>query len=221
MSDRKLHRGGSTRKPVQAVLKGIGRIAILTLVMLSAEAASAGTAAPDRQFSLDQRFGSIGSSVRHLGLFSSQGEFRKFEAHLVLNGSHPEHTKISVAVEAGSVDMSWGEGADMLRSPDFFDVQRYPEVRFRSTSVQPVSPGHFMIGGLVRIRGVTRALTLDAVLTKRDVDARTKAEVADFIIRGSLSRSAFGMTADEVFISDKVNIVIKARLELPRGAEAG
>jgi len=82
MSDRKSHRGGNARKPVQAILIGIGRTVLLSL-MLSAGAANAGSTGADRQFSLDQRFGSIDFSVRHLGLFSSQGEFRRFEAHLV------------------------------------------------------------------------------------------------------------------------------------------
>jgi polyisoprenoid-binding protein YceI len=116
--------------------------------------------------------------------------------------------------------MSWHEAADMLRSADFFDVQRYPEVWYQSSSVQELTRGHFTIRGLVQIRGITQPLTLHAVLTKQSQDLADYSQIDDFVVHASLRRSAFGMTADKVFISDNVNIVIKARLKLPQAFNA-
>lgn len=191
------------------------RIALLS-VPLVAGPANAGSPELDQTFSLDQRFSSINFSVRNLGMFASDGAFRRFAAHLVLNNSHPERTRISVAVDAGSVDMSWDEAAAMLRSQDFFDVQHYPEVRFRSIAVTEQAPGQFAIQGQVRIRGVTQPLTLHAALTRQSRDPANHSQIDDFVVHASLKRSAFGMTADRVFISDTVNLVIKARLKLPQ-----
>jgi polyisoprenoid-binding protein YceI len=215
MSGRKSHREGTARRSVLEAGVAAGRTALLS-VLLVAGPANAGSPGADQMFSLDQRFSSIDFSVRNLGLFASEGAFRRFEARLILNNSHPERTKISVAVDAESVDMSWHEAADMLRSADFFDVRRYPEVRFQSSSVQEPTPGHFTVRGLVQIRGVTRPLTLHAALTKQSQDRADHSEIDDFVVHASLRRSTFGMTADEVFISDNVNIIIKARLKLPQ-----
>jgi polyisoprenoid-binding protein YceI len=220
MSVRKSHREDKARKPALARVIAVGWAALLSVTLL-AGMGTAGSADADQMFFLNQRSSSIDFSVRDLGLFSSEGSFRRFEVRLVLSNSHPERTKISVTVDAASVDMSWQQAADMLRSPDFFDVHRYPEVRFQSTSVQEVASGHFVIRGLVEIRGITQPLTLDAALTKQTQDPAEKSEIVQFVVRGSLERSAFGMTADEVFISDKVNISIKARLKLPQTFNAG
>ena len=219
MSGRNSHRESEARKSVPKAVVAAGRTALLS-VLLAAGPANAGSPGVDQTFSLDQRFSSIDFSVRNLGLFASEGAFRRFQTRLVLNNSHPERTKISVAVDAGSVDMSWHEAAEMLRSAEFFDVQRYPEVRYQSSSVQELAPGHFTIRGLIQIRGVTQPLTLQAELTKQSQDLSDHSQIDDFVVHASLRRSAFGMTADKVFISDNVNIIIKARLKLPQAFNA-
>jgi polyisoprenoid-binding protein YceI len=172
-------------------------------------------------YSFDQRFGSIAFSVRHLGLFSSQGRFGKFNAHLILDANHPESTRISVAVNAASIEMPWREGAALLRSPGFFDVQRHPVVRFASTSVDVIAPDRYIVHGLLDIRGVAQPLVLRARLLRRQLDAKTGTEIADFVVNGTVHRSGFGMTADEVFISDAVSITIHARIQLSAFPNAG
>ena len=190
---------------------GIGPALLLLLISIFVTPSGA---AAQQHYALDQRFGSITFSVSHLGLFSSEGEFRRFTAKLVLDDAHPERTRINVTVDARSVDMAWQAGEDMLRSSEFLDVQRYPAVRFTSTSVASVSPGHYLVHGVVRIRGVARPMVLAARLTGRHRDPAQRMELADFVVTGSLQRSAFGMTADEDFISDRVKLVITARVEL-------
>jgi len=219
MSGKNSHREGKPRKAIPEAVIVAGRMALLGVV-LAAGPTYAGSPGVDEMFSLDQRFSSIDFSVRNLGLFASEGAFRRFETRLVLNNSHPDRTKISVAVDAGSVDMPWHQAADMLRSADFFDVQRYPEVRYQSSSVQELAPGHFTIRGLIQIRGVTQPLTLYADLTKQSQDLSNHSQIDDFVVHASLRRSAFGMTADKMFISDNVNIIIKARLKLPEAFNA-
>jgi polyisoprenoid-binding protein YceI len=191
-------------------------LALLWATLLSAAAAHA-----EDLYSLDQRFGTIAFSVSHLGLFSSRGEFRRFDARLALDAGHPERTQISVVVDAASIDMPWQEAAKMLRGPDFFDVKRYPEIRFTSTSVEAMPSDRYVVRGLVEIRGVQQLLVLNARLVGRHPDPARGAEAAEFVVTGALQRSAFGMTADGMFISDKVNITIRARIELGQKVSAG
>jgi polyisoprenoid-binding protein YceI len=171
-------------------------------------------------YTIDQRFGSIEFTVGHLGLFTSHGRFTKFDATLTIDPVHPERTRIVVEVNAVSVDMPWQDGVAMLRSAAYFDVQHYPEVDFRSTGVTPASPDHYVINGLLQIRGITQPIALDASLVGRRQGA-DGAPIADFVAKGQLRRSAFGMTADESFISDKVDLTITVRIRLSEPTHAG
>jgi polyisoprenoid-binding protein YceI len=168
----------------------------------------------EESYAIDQSFGSIIFSVSHLGMFSSQGQFRRFRGTILLDANHPEWTRISVNVDSASADMSSQEETAMLQSPDFFDVQKYPDVHFNSTSVEPVAPNRYVVRGQIEIRGITQPLILDAKLVGQHHDPTLGAQVAQFVVTGTLQRSAFGMTADRSFISDKVGITINARVQL-------
>lgn len=192
-----------------------GRRRFLALPLIAILAASPAWSA--ERYSLDQKVASIAFSVSHLGLFSSQGRFRRFDASLLLDIRHPERTRVSVAVDAASVDMPWQEGAAMLRSTDFFDVRQYPWIRFTSTSVEAVAPDRYVVRGRLALRGVTQPLVLHATLADPD----QQAGVADFVATGTLQRSAFGMTADAPLISDTVRITIDARIRLAGTVHAG
>lgn len=171
-----------------------------------------GIAGADGLYSLDQHVGTIGFSVGHLGLFASHGEFHRFTGSLALDRLHPERSRIAVDVDARSIGMAWQDAADKLRSAPYFDVSDYPDVRFTSTSVTADGPDKYAIRGRIEIRGVTQPLTLEAKLVRlRSVGA---SQTADFVVTGHLKRSAFGMTADKLFISDTVDITIDAHLEL-------
>ncbi|HEY2133842.1 MAG TPA: YceI family protein [Acetobacteraceae bacterium] len=195
-----------------AILRHVWRRVFLAIPL--AAFLAVGSARAEESYSIDQTFGSIMFSVSHLGLFSSQGQFRRFRGTLLLDASHPEWTRISVDVESASANMSSQEETAMLQSPDFFNVQKYPDVHFESTSVEPVASNHYVVRGQIEIRGITQPLILDAKLVARHEDPARGAEVAEFVVTGTLQRSAFGMTADRAFISDKVAITINARIQL-------
>ncbi len=171
-------------------------------------------------YSIDQHYGGIEFTVSDLGLFTSRGMFDRFIGRLIIDPLHPERTRIDVTVDAGSVAMPWDQAVALLRSADYFDVQRYPDIRFESTAVETLGPDHYRVLGRLRIRGVTHAQVLDALLVDRHTDAVHGADVADFVISGTLRRSTFGMVADPLFISDTVAIRILARIVLDR-ATAG
>lgn len=169
-------------------------------------------------YRIDQQFGGIEFTVQNLGLFDSHGVFDRFMGNLIIDPAHPDRTQIDVDVDANSVSMPWDQGVAMLRSEDFFDVGKYPDIHFTSSAVRQVSPDHYRVDGQLRIRGVAQPQTLDAVLTDRHLDPARGADVADFVVSGVLKRSAFGMVADPGFISDTVTIRIHARIVLDRAA---
>jgi polyisoprenoid-binding protein YceI len=190
----------------------VAALVLACVVALGAPARAQGV------YRIDQHFGGIEFSVRNLGLFDSHGMFDRFMGHLVIDPAHPDRTLIDVDVDANSVSMSWDQGVTMLRSADFFDVSKYPEIHFTSSEVRQISPDHYEVDGKLRIRGVAQPQTLDAVLMDRHLDPARGADVADFVVSGALKRSDFGMVADPGFISDTVTIRIHARIVLDRAA---
>lgn len=192
------------------------------LALIAGLALAAGAPRPadaqDNHYRIDQHYGGIEFTVEHLGLFTSHGMFDRFNGRLVVDPAHPERTRLDVDVDAGSVSMPWQDAVTMLRSADFFDVKAYPDIHYVSTAVRQLGPDHYRIVGTLRIRGVTRPQTLDATLLDQDAGTADAAKVADFVVSGTLKRSAFGMVADRVFISDTVRLRILARIVLTRTA---
>lgn len=198
-------------------------IARRRLLVLAPLAGLVLAAAPSRapHYTIDPRFGSITFTAHHMGLFSSSGRFRQFDADLEIDPDHLEQTRIAVEVAAASVDMAWDDGAAMLRSPSFFDAARYPRIRFTSTDAAALSPGKYLLRGKLEIRGVTQPLTLTATLVGRQTAGERDGESADFVVNGALSRAAYGMVAERAFISDTIDIAIRARILLAEPAHAG
>ncbi len=164
-------------------------------------------------FRLDQRFGSIDFTVSNLGLFRAHGDFGRFMGVLQIDPTAPDATRIAVTVAAGSVHSGWAQETTMLRSAEFFDVARYPEIRFHSRQVRADGIGHYLILGDLTLRGRTRPVTLHARLVHA---ARTPTgqRIDDFVVTGAVSRHAFGMIADPLFIADTVRLTIRARVIL-------
>src|SRR3954470_11101200 len=164
-------------------------------------------------YRIDQRYGTVGFSVSALGLFAIQGRFPRFEGDLLLNLDQPERSHIDVAIDASAVEMPQQDQTDLLRSDAYFDTAHHPTARFASTSVQALSPTHYVIHGTLRIRGVAQPQELDATVRERRVDQARGVEVADFVVRGEIRRSAFGMVADRPMVSDTIKLSIRVHLE--------
>lgn len=166
-------------------------------------------------YDIDQRFGRIGFSVDQLGVFAADGSFRRFHGTLTLDPAHPGQSHIDVVVAAASADMTSAQAVAMLRSPAYFDVTQFPEIRFVSTAIsRQEGPDRFVLQGNLSIRGITRPETLVATLTRERPDSAAHTKIADFAVSGTLKRSDFGMTANRDFIGDKVTLTITLKLAL-------
>ncbi|MCS6920323.1 MAG: YceI family protein, partial [Elioraea sp.] len=126
-------------------------------------------------------------------------------------------TAIDVVVPTAEIDLPLAEQRELIRSPAYFDSDRHPTARFVSQAVSMPAPDRFLIDGLLTLRGVTNAVRLEARLTERSRDAQRGIDTADVIAQATLSRSAFGMMADRLLLSDRVRLDIRVRIEIPDG----
>ena len=198
--------GGRRARPRRALAFALG----LGLGLAGgAVPASAGTL----DYLISQRYGSIGFSVGQLGIFTVDGRFLRFAGTLAIDEKHPSETRIDVTIAAGSAAMASSDAVAMLRSPAYFDVARYPDIHFVSDSISRVGRTSFVIHGILTIRGIAHPQSLVATLVDEQ-DPPGGARIADFRVSGSLLRSAYGMTANQNFVGNKVDLAIFIRLTL-------
>ncbi len=189
--------------------RGAAAWGLVLLVLLGAAPARAADL-----FQLDQRYGSIRFSVAYLGVLHASGTFARFEGQLEIDPARPAATRIAVTVAADSVTTKWEQETGMLRSADFFDVAEYPRIGFQSEAVQADGAGQFTVLGQLTMRGHTGPVRLRARLVGSARDPASGRQIEEFVVTGSVSRKAFGIVAEPLFIADQVAITIRARIVL-------
>jgi polyisoprenoid-binding protein YceI len=184
---------------------------VLWMALCLATASPAGAAA---LYHIDQRYGTVTFSVGVLGMFDVQGHFPRFAGDLLLNLEQPEQSQIDVTIDTSTIEMPLQDQTDLLRSDAYFDIARHPSARFTSVAIQPLSPTHYLVHGMLRLRGVMQRQDLDATVRDRHVEGAGGVEVADLVVSGEIRRSAFGMVTDRPMLSDTVRLDIRIRLEV-------
>ena len=160
--------------------------------------------------------------VRHLMISKVHGEFGSVSGTVVAIPGQPTSGQLEVTVDVTSVNTG-NEGRDgHLKSADFFDVENFPTMTYRSTQVTDLGSGEYEIQGDLTIRGVTKPVTLKAEISEEIVSpfGGTKVGVS---ATGKIDREAFGLVwnmaleTGGVAVGKEVNIQID--VELDRAAE--
>lgn len=126
-------------------------IALLLLVGLAGSAV-----AEEYAIDIKGQHAFIQFKVKHLGYSWIIGQFRRFDGSFSFDEKHPENNRVSVTIEANSIDTNHAERNKHLRSPDFFDVQKYPTITYRSTSYEDKGHGKGIIHGKLTLHGITK-----------------------------------------------------------------
>ncbi len=119
------------------------------------------TAPPVYRADLDHS--SVAFSVRHF-VTPVRGRFRDFAALIRYDRDDPARSSVEFRVKAASIETDNDDRDAHLRSAEFFDAARFPELTFASTAVRPLEPTRFEVTGDLSIRGVVRRVTLPVVL---------------------------------------------------------
>ena len=164
-------------------------------------------------FSIDASHTEVGFEVKHLMISTVRGRFGAVEGTIELNEADPEKSSVEVTIEAASIDTRAEQRDAHLRSPDFFDVEKYPTLSFRSTSVTMPEKGRYKVTGDLTIRDVTREVVLDVNDEGRGVDP-WGGERAAFSATTRIDRRDFGLTWNQgletggVLVGNDVKIVL-------------
>jgi polyisoprenoid-binding protein YceI len=125
-------------------------------------------------YRFDPSGSTIGFSV-HQFLGTTQGKFTKFNGKIDVNREHPENSSVTAQIDVRSIDTRIKKRDDHLRSAEFFNVDKYPQITFKSRSVKQRGPQSGDILGDLTIHGVTKPVTLHMkLLTSLNDTSRTR-----------------------------------------------
>jgi polyisoprenoid-binding protein YceI len=170
------------------------------------------TVVPTGTWSIDPAHSKVGFAVKHMGIATVRGEFQEFEGTLEI-GEDLTSAKAHGTVKVASVDTNESQRDDHLRSPDFFDAQQYPELRFESTRVEALDDEEFRITGNLTIHGVTNEIVLHADVQGTDIDPWGNERVG-LEITGQLSRGDYDMKFNQALGSGNMLVADKVKLAL-------
>jgi polyisoprenoid-binding protein YceI len=179
-------------------------------------AATAAVAAP-ATYVIDPAQSSAQFAVTHLMVNTVKGQFSTVRGMVEYDPQNPSAAKIDATVDVSSIDTRVEKRDAHLKSADFFDVEKFPTMRFVSKRVLPAAPGKLKLLGDLTIHGITREVTLDVNGPLEGKDApgglRMRASATT-----SISRKAFGLTWNKlmetggVVVGDPVQITVDVAL---------
>lgn len=144
-------------------------------------------------FQVDPAHTFLAFSVRYLAISKVHGRFTRFAGELELDWEELTRSSAHLRIETASIETGVAERDAHLRSPDFLDVERFPEMVFNSSQVVRRTGAAFEITGQLHLRGVTRPVTLTAEYGGSAADLQG-IERAGVLARGNIDRRDFGLT---------------------------
>lgn len=156
------------------------------------------------------RRGTIDFAIGDSKIFRTTGGFKDWQGTVHVDDEDVPRSTVEVIVKTGSVSMLDNQQTAMLKDSDFFHVEKFPEMIFRSTGIERTGESTLRVLGNITLRGITRPMTLDVSVTDRRPNAAPGARYAGFRAKGTIKRSEFGMTKFVDVVGDTVEISINA-----------
>ena len=183
-----------------------------TLLALALAFALAPAAFAATTYEIDPAHSDFSFKVRHF-VTRVPGHFNEFSGTIVRDDENPSNSSVQITIRTASIDTGIERRDNPLRSADFFDAEKHPEITFQSTAVERVSDDEYSVTGRLTMRGITKVITLpvDFAGEMKDVSGNTR---AGFFTETTLDRKEFGIswnkTLDEggVMLGDDVRIEI-------------
>ena len=145
------------------------------------------------KWTIDPAHSEIFFKVKHLMITNVKGEFRTFEATVISEGNDFSNAEVNVEIDASSIFTNSDARDGHLKSPDFFEVEKYPSMTFKSTSITVVSKDKYKLNGNLTLRGITKPVSMDLLYRGTNVDVKSNKSTSGFQLTGMIKRSDFGV----------------------------
>jgi polyisoprenoid-binding protein YceI len=163
-------------------------------------------------FAIDASHSSVAFTVRHLVVAKTKGRFSDFAGEITID-EDPLKSSVAVTIQAASIQTADEQRDGHLRSADFFDVENYPTLSFKSTSVAHKGSSSFAVAGELTVRGVARPVTLDLDYEGTVTDP-WGGQRAVFSAKTKINREDFGLTWNQALETGGVLVGKDVTIEL-------
>ena len=169
-------------------------------------------AASAQSWSNDPMHSRLGFVVKHLTISEITGQFSDFSVKVKAAKADFSDMQVNVVAKIASVHTGVEMRDNHLKTPDFFDAEKFPELTFTSTSMKKISDKKFQLTGNLTMHGVTKLVTLQVVYFGTLVNPMSKKNTFGFHITGSVKRSDYGIGPKfpEQMVGDAIQIVADA-----------
>jgi polyisoprenoid-binding protein YceI len=178
---------------------------------------------------IDPAHSTVEFSVKHMMFTTVRGRFKTFSGAIEVDAENPDRSRVTVEIDAATIDTGVDDRDAHLRSADFLDVEQQPKIVFRSTRVNGAhaNPGdRFKVAGTLEIRGQALAVTLDASFEGSGKDPWGN-ERGGFTARAEIDRRDWGLKWNQaletggILVGNSVRIEIEAQaIRQPAGRAA-
>jgi polyisoprenoid-binding protein YceI len=170
---------------------------------------------------LDPTHSELGFKIKHLMITNVSGSFKNFNAAVETRDEDFSTAQIKLTAEMASIFTNNEQRDNHLRTSDFFEVEKYPELKFKSTKVEKIDSDTFALYGELTLKGVTKPVKLNVEFNGVTKDP-WGGERAGFLVTGKINRSNWGvnfnaaletggvMLSEEVKISSEIQLVKQA-----------
>jgi polyisoprenoid-binding protein YceI len=177
-------------------------------------------AAATETFVFDKAHSQVGFQIRHF-LTKVEGRFRDYDGRIVIDRQNPANSRVDVTIQAASIDTGNEKRDADLKSANFFEVDKYPTIAFKSTKVTPNGKDLYLVTGDLTMHGVTKTIVVPVRHT--GFLNLGKMEKAGFEVTFSLNRKDFGITWNRSLDSGgamlgddvQITVLVEANKEMP------
>jgi polyisoprenoid-binding protein YceI len=176
---------------------------------------------------LDPYHTQVEFAAKHLGMMTVRGHFAEVNSVADVDPDHPESSSVEVTIQTASIRTHNETRDNDLRSSNFLEIDKFPTITFKSTSVEPADTDRYTLTGDLTIKGTTHPITLQVVKYGEFNDPMMGHRIA-YSASGQINRKEFGLSFNMMLdgrfvVSDEIQIMIEGELveQQPAEAESG
>lgn len=157
----------------------------------------------------DPAHSKLGFTVTHLGIADVPGYFGEYDVTIEASEEDFSDAQLELTVQTASIDTRVQKRNDHLKSPDFFNVEKYPTMTFKSTGITEIADNKYELAGDLTLHGITKPVTVTMLYRGNIINEMTQGNLkAGIQITGTIDRSQFELGEDfpPPMISNEVRI---------------